>query len=219
MNRCQLAGACLVWITAIGSTCRGVTLGPAEDFRGVIVASAAPTMGMTLVSANGWNLKDSNQVYLAPGSPDAYLRGAAYATSATPDFAGPVTITTVYGVDVDPAASALAVGGFDPVDPQVDSIFDEMYFASLSGTWYPATVALTPTYSDLAALLPGYDLSPFSGSPTSFFYLFQATVPGSEFQFIPEPATFSLAGGAGLLTLGAIARRGRRPGRGRRQRA
>lgn len=212
MNRCQAVGAGVLWIAAIGSTCHGITIGPYEDFRGVIVAAAVPGMGMTGGSSGGWNLKDSNLIYLAPGSPDAYLRGAAYATSATPDFAGPVTLTTIYGVDVDPAGAALLIGGFNPIDPEIDSIFDEMYFGSLSGVWYPATVALTPTMSELATLLPGFDLSPFSGSSDSFFYLFQGTVPGSEFQLIPEPSTLVLGVGGGLLLLAARARRRRAVG-------
>lgn len=215
MNRYQVLGVCALWLTT-GSNARAVAIGPYEDFRGVVVGSATASMIMTGVYSGGWNLKDAGFVEVALGSPDAYLRGAAFATSATPDFAGPVTITTIYGVDVDPAGTPLLIGGFNPVDPEVDSIFDEMYFATLSGTWYPATVALTPSYSDLPVLLPGFDLSPFTGSSDSFFYLFQATVPGSEFQFVPEPSTLVLGTiGLGLMLARLVVRqRGQGPASG-----
>lgn len=202
MTRFQTCLSFALLIVCASSACMAATIGPYEDFRATITPSPMARMGMTGGSKDGWNLKDSNMVYLAPGSPDVNLRGAAYATSTTPDFSGSVILTTIYGIDVDPVAPDLRIRGFDPHDPEIDSIFDETYIG-ISGTPYPATVAMTPTLPELATLLPGFDLSPFSGAPDSFFYVFRGAVPGSDFQLIPEPASLTLAAVAGLLCAAA----------------
>lgn len=51
---------------------------------------------------------------------------------------------------------------------------------------------------DLPALLPGYDLSRFTGDPDSLVYLAQATVPLAAIG-MSEPGTWA------LLALGALA--------------
>ena len=170
-------------LLGVVTAARASTIGPYDDLQTVISGSSSArdraTGGGT---KGGWDIKDATKVFLDVGSPDAFVRAAAYATSATDDFqSGSVVITTIYGVDVVPGASALRIGGFNPAAPEIGSIFGEEIIG-LSGKIYPATLALTPTLADLSQLLPGFDLTPFEGSPTSFFYLFQTSAPVSAFR-------------------------------------
>ena len=102
------------------------TIGPVEDFRELITpASGAQLYSTGRGTKEGWDLKDNAMIALESGSPSVNLRGAAYATSATPDFTGDVVITTIYGIDPDPLSAAFRISGFNPAAPEIGSIFDE----------------------------------------------------------------------------------------------
>lgn len=188
----------IVVLTVSAVVGSAATIGPYDDLQTIIQGSSSTQFRSTGKSHNGWNLKDQTAFTSDLGAPDVAIRAAAYATSATGDFqAGSVIITTIYGLDVVSGGSALNIGGFSSGTPEIGSIFGEQIIG-LSGSRYSANVALTPSLSELPGLLPGFDLTPFQGSPSSFFYLFQTTAPGADLQLVPEPSSLV------MLCLGAI---------------
>ncbi len=179
-----------------------VTIGPFEDFRERLepadTAQRRTTYGGTV---KGYNLADSARFDVPIGSSAVDLRGAMYVTADSSDFTGDFRITTIYGLDANPGAAALQINGFNPAAPELASIFDETIIGNTQE--YHADFAATPTLAELALLLPGFDLSPFQGSSSSFFYLFQTTAPSSDLLVVPEPSTWILvATGLFVLFLG-----------------
>jgi hypothetical protein len=117
------------------------------------------------------------------------------------------TVTTIYGDDPDPSNPTLSlVGQSDPIDFDIP---DGENIVGSSGTVYHSGPEAMVTLSQLAANLPGYDLSPFAGSsPDGEFLEFTTSVPVSEIT-LPEPASLTLLAG-GFAAFGARRRRAAR---------
>jgi hypothetical protein len=169
-----------------------VTIGPFQDFRERLEPAAAAQSRVTSAGSHkGYNITDSARFDVPIGSSAVDLRGAMYVTADDADFTGDFRITTIYGLDANPGEAALLISGFNPAAPEVASIFDETITGNTQD--YHADFAATPTLSELALLLPGFDLSPFQGSSSSFFYVFQTTAPSSDLLAVPEPSAWVLA--------------------------
>lgn len=106
-----------------------------------------------------------------------------------------MTITTILAADRNAEGDAIALEGFDPLNPQLVPIGNELFFGR-SGMVYPATTSLTTTVGQLAGLLgAGFDLSAFDGSdPNRIVYVSQVNVPVSDFAIVPEPSSLTLLG-------------------------
>lgn len=138
---------------------------------------------------------------LSPGtSLPLHLGGFAFfdAPIANNRPVGDLTITTVYGIDQDPANALLRLTGFDRTAPQLVPLSGETFF-SAAGNSYHSFRQAPALLQEIGALLPGHDLSPFmGGTPDSVLYVYQTIVPVSDFLAVPEPATL------GLLIAGAL---------------
>ena len=133
--------------------------------------------------------------------------GVAYLGSSTPDSSiGDLIITTIYGLNLDPTGTVLEVTGFDSIVQSLITITDTTFFGN-SGTTYAATFNEVHMLAELPALLPGFDLSPFQGNPSSIVYIFQTTVPAYETLQVPEPPTLACLALGGLLLMGSFKRR------------
>jgi hypothetical protein len=128
-------------------------------------------------------------------------------------FTATATLTDVYGYDLNPSGPLTPITGtgFDPANPQIVPLGPEN-FVGASGQTYTAGFNETTTLGNLASVLPGYDLSVFSGDPDSIVYVSQATAPANEFlSSVPEPSTAAMIVGVILVLLGRRAvRLGRR---------
>lgn len=192
----------------------GPTLGPFQDYKAHLDPSPVPIPALTIGDKDPkskW-AKDFALIDLPIGYSSVDLRGVMYVSPEPADFSGNIVFTTMYGIDLDPSSAALQIGGFNPVSPEVALISGETIIGK-SGTSYPSSFGATSTLADLPAVLPGFDLSPFVGAPSSFVYFFQTMAPATDFPItVPEPATLALAG-MGALALFAAARRRARDSR------
>jgi hypothetical protein len=140
------------------------------------------------------NIKDQGTISIhIPGTDDNFsvpTGGVAWDTTTDPP-SGITTITTMYGVDLNPAGTDLHTTGFD-ADQAAALEFQSETFIGNSGTLYSGVSLGTPTLAELPALFPGLDLSLFGGNPSSVVYAFQTTVPSADIG-APEPSTAVLA--------------------------
>ena len=101
-------------------------------------------------------------------------------------------LTDVWAFDLNPTGDPndILLTGFDPLDPEILPLSDEV-FIGRSGTIYPTSLNVTSTIANLGALLPGYDLTAFTGNPDSIVYVSQGSMPASD-AVVPEPSSFTL---------------------------
>jgi hypothetical protein len=127
---------------------------------------------------------------------------AAYVTY---DDASPPTdsalFTTIYGVDLLPGSPAdLSMGGFDT--SVAYPLLENERIIGPSGNIYNASTGVLVAVSSLGGLLgPGADLSIFGGDPNKSVWVFQTSLPISEFA-VPEPSTLSAMVGVAAMSLG-----------------
>ena len=211
-------------LIATNTTCLAgtITVGPVQDFKGyktTTIKTTLPTaftipvslglFGYDLASFN-INITDSIDVKVNLPTP---IYAASYFEIDYPDeldenppfssvenfFAStaPSTVTDVWAFDLNPSGSDIILEGFTPSSPQIEPLSDEIFFG-LSGTEYPATVIQT-TVGSLPSLLPGHDLSAFSGAdPLGVVYFASTQMPVNEVgTVVPEPSTLALIGLAG----------------------
>jgi|GEM_PF-6369564 len=171
-------------------------IGPLQDLKETVEGSNIYIELETLMPLlwPPWAKKDKITIQIGTRDPHGRalnVKGIAYDAYDNPDFTGNVLMTTIYGIDLDPTGSGLETTGLDTEFASVVSFSDEQ-FIGVSGTIYHGVPLGTPTLADLPMLLPGYDLSPFQGDPTSIVYVFQTLAPAAD--FVPESSSVVLLG-------------------------
>jgi hypothetical protein len=193
-----------------------VTEGPFVDYRGGVTASPPPGARFVIIDTDtmfvrrGRLFKDHLTIGVDDEGPFlewqswlARLAGVGYVTAQTPDDTGTLLVTTVYGAEQIPPRPELMMTGF-PADPAFDQTVSFMgeVFVGASGTTYPGTPLLPLTVAELPARFPDFDLALFAGAdPASRVFAFQTTIPASDLEVIPEPATLMLLSVGGLAVL------------------
>lgn len=214
---------CVLTAFALSSPARGGSVvGPGPDFIGDATSTNFTVKTHIKIPVNPFLdieiAKDEITIKLLAAAPPLPLSGVAYFESQTPDFSGDLTVTTIYGIDQNPAGSGLQVTGVDPVSPEFQPTSPETIFGS-SGTHYTSSFSSMTAIGDLSALLgPGYDLSPFAaGDPNSDVYVFRTIVPSTDLLVgVPEPSSALMCAiGAATVVALALSRR-RRTGMTRR---
>jgi hypothetical protein len=183
-------------------------VGPFQDLKKPIVGSNIYIELKTVLPLlwPPWTTDDKITIQIGPrgpGDPPPSAKGIAYQSYDNPDFTGNVVFTTIYGIDLDPTGAGLAATGFDSELAAAYSFSNEQFFG-VSGAVYDGVSLGTPSLAELPLLLPGYDLSPFQGDPSSIVYVFQTTAPASDF-IVPEGSSLVLFG-LGALSLVAYSR-------------
>jgi hypothetical protein len=225
MRRHFAIAACVLTSFALSSPARGdlTVVGPTQDYKAEVATGGGTTQ--TLMTAGYVNIyfgtftyvnwKDALTIH-SPGSGGISgvinVLSIGYVASPSGTFTGPLTITTIYGIDLNPSGSALSMTGVNPNDPQFSPTSDETLFG-LSGTAYTSNTEFRAPIAALDSILgPGYDLSPFAqGDPNSEVYGFQTIVPAADFvTFVPEPSTLVYCAGAGAMLGGLLTWRRRR---------
>jgi len=122
-------------------------------------------------------------------SPATCMVGFGYLDDSAMD--GNVQITTLYGLDANPDASAdlATMTGFTPVEPE--ALFSEEtyighsqdFVADSLGTFAIGDLGTSPLFANL-------DLTRIVGDPTSTVVAFRATVPIEALSNVPEPSSF-----------------------------
>jgi len=194
-------------LVAAARPATATTFGPYADYKGTL----PPSVTYTLIDTDtSWTNPFTGTVHMdhikvTIGSALAAplpVGGAAYGTFSTTDFTGTDIMTTIYGVDLNPGGSSLAMTGF--TQPELaDLAFSDESFTGNSGTVYDGSGGLV-SLADLPGVLPGFDLSPFQGDPSSQVFVYRTVAPESD--FVPEPPSLSLLG-IPALWLGVLRRR------------
>ena len=217
MKSIRLLTLCLFAVTALITPAKAATFGPVPDGFQIV-----PTpMTVTIESFLGLQL----------GIPwDGSVRiGISDNHTFTFNVPVPTILFSYVNIDItepQPLSlndnlrltdiAALALGGpndligtgFDPNNPQVVPASAEVFIGNASGANYICDVNLVTTLGNLASLLPGYDLSGFSGDPNGLVYVSQATMPLWDAIPVPEPSSGLLVSLFGLALLAQARRRG-----------
>jgi hypothetical protein len=180
-------------------------IGPFPDFRGfgtLNLTATLPTIAKKTVHTFFGNFKvlwfDSVTFHWQVPYPIFTASYFKFTTVGDPVIEPDAVLTDIYAADLGgplggPDGDVPLLTGFDSAFPQIVPLSEEQFIGK-SGDIYPAILEIV-RLADLAARLPGYDLSRFTGDPNSIVYLAQATVPISDvtdFTTVPEPATFGL---------------------------
>ena len=106
---------------------------------------------------------------------------------------GDLRVTTMYGLDANPASSneTATMTGFNNIAPE--GIFSGETYIGISQE-FPATALGAIPVGELALSFPNFDLSRVVGAPGSIVYAFTAVVPAAAFELIPEPNSLFLVG-------------------------
>ncbi len=187
-----------------------IVLGPYPDGKVLLVTSATATIdsfwNQTVMiegqayKATGTDHRDFQVIQTVPVVVASYLVVPTNFQLGT----ATVTLTDVYGLDLNPSgpSSPITATGFDPTNPQIVPLGPES-FVGASGQTYTASINETTKLGNLPSVLPGYDLSEFSGDPDSLVYVSQATAPANQFlSSVPEPSSAVMVVGAVLVLLG-----------------
>jgi hypothetical protein len=209
-----LSGLAVVALAVVPTTSDAAlpSFGPVTDMR----YAGLPIVGngITGIYVDGFRWGDDYR-YWQPGLTswnDWHIFGVAFGNaspSTTPPPPHDYQVTTIYGIDMNPASPAMNVTGFNPVSPEAVSPGPEHMVSPWYGTEYTSSVDAVVLLSEIGSWLPpGSDLSPFAnGNPNSLLYVSQTFVPSAEFPFgVPEPSTCVLLL-CGVLGLGFHRRR------------
>ena len=186
-------------------------LGPFPDFKGFVFESKKVTLETFLgVDLRKFGLcfkcgiKDSRDFTIkipVPVFASTYIDIKVTLGNVDPN--SQVVLTDVWSLDLNPSGNPDDVPlqtGFNAIDPQIVPLSDELFIGRKTGTIYTSFLNVTSTLADLPTLLPGYDLSVFTGDPNSIVYVSQALVPAFDVgECIPEPSTV-----LSLLALGTL---------------
>ena len=201
---------------ASGSWAINEVYGPFPDFKGFTVV----TLEFIINTWVGITIKIPFDGRITIGRPDRWVVKvnvikpifvATYikivTTSAPFNLATDnLTVTDITAIDLNPGGDPALVPpmtGFNAVTPEVEPIPGEVEeFTGISGTIYSAGPVVTSRIGDLGTLLPGYDISSFTGDPDSVVYVSQAVIPANDFA-VPalEIPTLSQWGVIGLILL------------------
>ncbi len=130
--------------------------------------------------------------------PSKDVIGLAYQTWSDDSRTGMAEITTIYGLDPNPASpDTLSIMGIAPDEAMG---VEEERMIGVSGIEYTPHSSFVSTVGDLPTLLPGYDLSPFTGDPDNVVYVFKTMMPLSDMD-VPEPASACILVAAGWVML------------------
>jgi hypothetical protein len=222
MNKLSLFGTLLcVAIVSLPSSAAPVTMGPYKDFKGnvtttvtaTITTSLSATINVPFDGSITAAVRDFASVSVSVTTPVYVPTYVTVQTSAATPFdknTDSVLLTDIYAQDLNPGNELpLVLTGFNPISPEVQMLTPET-FIGISGAEYPSSLVVS-TVGNLPALLPGFDLSAFTGDPSSIVYVNQATMPATD---VPEPASCTLLGfGAiALAWVGCRSKRSRHSG-------
>jgi hypothetical protein len=166
------------------SKSKSLTVGPFSDIKADWPIQPQENIANgweTLVGGNVWDW-DTMTAYcfvcqLANESA-RFMQGVAYETSPKGNFTrSDMIVTTIYGEDLNPQGTDLAVTGYTSANPEVAILTEAML--GKSGKKYESNPGQVVRIGDLAKVLgPNFDLSPFQyGDPDSVVYVFQTTMP------------------------------------------
>ena len=183
-----------------------ITVGPKEDFAGIfpvpMVVNLQDTHDFTLTlpvfGTIGFLYKSMDQIVVNTPTPLYYKSYTTYEVSNFDPQSSNLVLTDIIAVTVDRPSGL--VTGFDPQTPEAAPV-TPISFVGNSGILYTSDVNFTTTLGSLQAMLPGFDVSSFTGDPGRIVYVSQATVPASD-GIIPEPASIELLviGGLSAIT-------------------
>jgi hypothetical protein len=189
-----------------------IIIGPIPDFKGVVVTSSSATIEsffQKTVQINGqpavltgMDRRTFRIIRVTPIFVDSFITAPVPLSLGTDQL----VLTDIFAFDLNPSGPPedIRLTGFNPADPDIVPLSPEV-FIGRSGQEFTADVNFTATLAELPALLPGFDLSAFTGDPNSIVYISQATVPASEFvTFVPEPSTLVLAAVGASALLGRV---------------
>jgi hypothetical protein len=183
--------------------------GPFPDFVGTLTVSASVTVNTRFhaslkIPFDGTfniDIRDRIQAKVSVTVPVFAASYVTVASSSTTPFnqnTDMVTITDIYAFNKNPTGNpnTPSLTGFLRSNPQFSPLGPEQFIGT-SGTVYTAGVSATSTLAALPGLLPGFNLSAFSGGdPGSIVFVERTTVPAVD--AIPEPGSLT------LLSLGAV---------------
>jgi hypothetical protein len=203
LSKCALFVLSLV--CAVPGKAGVIFVGPFPDFAGTLTVTASVTVltGGTAIIPIPFDgtiritIRDRVTLRVNATVPVFVPTFLATTICGDPDVCA-LQVADVWAMDLNPGGGTLSLTGFDPVNPQITPLSQEMFIGG-SGTAYPATMVPT-TLANLPSALPGFDLSAFSGNPNSIVYVAQTDLPPSD--FVPEPGTFVVSAAAGLGLLG-----------------
>jgi hypothetical protein len=196
-NRIIFLAVAMTLLFALPSTAGTITFGPYPDFAGYLTQTSLITLP-TVFNANIHIPGDGN---ITIGITDRITvrvtkSVAVYVPSyvrikivGDPVIEDPLSFFDIYAQDLDPVHPGTMLTGFNATNPELIP-FSAETFIGVSGTEYPSPVQAVYV-SDLASIVPDFDLSAFSGAnPLSIVYL---AGPGNlPLADVPEPATLTL---------------------------
>jgi hypothetical protein len=112
-------------------------------------------------------------------------------TVVPPPLSQSMVVTDIAALALGGPTDLIATG-FNPLNPQVIPTSLET-FTGNSGTIFTSDVNVTSTLGNLGSVLPGFDLTGFSGDPNSIVFISQTTIPVGDAIAVPGPIA-----GAGL---------------------
>jgi len=203
-------GLCLFGLALGAQPAQAAIIGPFPDFVGTVTASASVTINTRFAATipipfDGTfriNIRDRISASVSVTIPlyaASYLVVASTSTQPFNPNTDNITITDVYALNTNPTGdpNTPSLTGFNAANPQFTPLGPEQFIGN-SGTVYTGT-GMTTTLANLATVLPGYNLSAFSGDPTSIVYVEQTTLPAID-AAVPEPGSLTLLG-AGMVGL------------------
>jgi hypothetical protein len=208
LEKSILGGAAiLALVAAMPSYAAKSTIGPFLDLKAEVTPQDQINGGTFLTSTEAWVLQNVyppynlllNPLTLCPppafGCVHVYLTdyigwvgsghdetervlGVSYITSDDAASRDTVRFTTVYGLDLQPDSTELAMTGFNRRAPELK--FHSERVLGPEGNVYDANFSKFVPIANLGKVLgPGFDLSPFQGDPSSSVYVFRTTIPSS----------------------------------------
>lgn len=181
-----------------------------------VQVSSAPVLPITPCNpANGfppvgnfcgsWSFTDSVTI---GSEKDRAVKGVSFFSYDTSQEAGQVRITTLYGIDLNPAGNQLLIGGIEPSGPQMTFANERITGGGAIPQVNSAHFSERVRLSELSQVLgAGFDVSAIRGAPESTVQVFQTDVfVTSIASAVPEPSTYALFA-CGLVAVGLSKRR------------
>lgn len=188
------------------SSTGAATIGPILDYRDAVGPGTPgnPASLTIIINTKFWRITDRIIIDIPALATDAiHIAGVGFVSPTSNP--GQSRVTTVYGVDANPASSGLSLDGLSASAPEFALGAGGNEVITAGGAFYQASSPLWSTRNGLGnnPLYSGFDFSSFGGASDSQFLVFDTIVPTAD---VPEPASL------GLLALGGIVmmRRGKR---------